>query len=151
MQRSFNRKPVFNSENHISRDFSTRYLPPEHFRTALWQGAIHGQGATTIWIWERARKDAGSWCFYGSVLDRPGCALAVGTTCMDLNRFAVEVTALQNEKAPVAILYSNPSFINDAAYNDVMNRVYEALNFCGIKVDFISESHSKPAKARNIE
>jgi beta-galactosidase GanA len=48
LQRSLAYKPVFNSENHISGDGSTYYMPPENFRTALWQGAIHGQGATTI-------------------------------------------------------------------------------------------------------
>jgi len=140
MQRSFNRKPIFNSENHISRDFSMNYIPPQHFRTVLWQGAVHGQACTTIWIWERAGSAAGTWCFYGNAMDRPGCALAVGTTCMDLNRFSAEVTALQNARAPVAILYSNASFIKNASYNGVMNRAYEALNFCGVKVDFISES-----------
>ena len=139
MQRSFNRKPIFNSENHISRDFSTNDVAPEHFRKVLWQGAIHGQASTTIWIWERATNNPGAWCFYGNVMDRPGCAEAVGTTCMDLNRYSAEVTALQNVKAPVAILYSNASFMKDREYNDTMNRAYEALNSCGVKVDFVSE------------
>lgn len=140
IQRSLNRKPIFNSENHISRDFSMNYVPPEHFRTVLWQGAIHGQASTTIWIWERATSSAHTWCFYGNVMDRPGCALAVGTTCMDLNRFAEEVTALQNVKAPAAIVYSNASFMRNGEYLVAKNRVYEALNFCGVKVDFISEA-----------
>lgn len=137
LQRSLSRKPIFNSENHPTDDRSTYYVPPEHMRTALWQGAIHGQTATTIWVWERT-FDRGS-DLYGNVMDRPGCAQAVGTTCLDLNRFAEEVTALQNKPAPVAIIFSIASITNAARYQEVLYRAYCALNFCGTKVDFISE------------
>ena len=137
LQRSLNRKPIFNSENHLTPDRSTFYVAPEHFRTALWQGALHGQGATTIWVWERTYNR--NYDFYGNVMDRPGCAEAVGRTCLDLNRFAEEVTALQNKPAPVAIVYSMSSIARDGAYLDMMGRAYEALNFCGVKADFISE------------
>lgn len=139
MQRSFNRKPVFNSENHIVRDYSTSYTPPEHFRTVLWQGAVHGQGSTTIWVWDRATSSSHTWPFYGSVMDRPGCAEAVGVTCMDLNRFADEVTALQAVPAPVAIVYSNTSFLRNVDHMPAINRAYEALNFCGVRIDFLSD------------
>jgi len=144
LQRSLVRQPIFNSENHLTQDGSTYYVAPEHFRTALWQGAIHGQGATTIWVWERTLNPghpayAASLPFYGNVMDRPGCAQAVGTTCLDLNRFAEEVTALQNLKAPVAILYSIASIVRNPGYLDAVRQVYTALNFCGIKIDFISE------------
>ena len=137
LQRSVVRQPIFNSENHLTPDRSTYYVPPEHFRTALWQGAIHGQGATTIWVWERT-YDKGS-DFYGNVMQRPGCAEAVGRTCLDLNRFAEEVTALQNVRAPVAILYSISSIARNPRYLDAVGRAYSALNFCGAKIDFISE------------
>ncbi len=145
LQRSTNRKPICNSENHLQPDGSTSYVPPEHYRTALWQGAIHGQGATTIWVWERMTRDASgaptpaSAPFYGNVMDRPGCAQATGVTCLDLNRFAEEVTALQNVKAPVAILYSMSSFARDDHFLGTMAKVYGALNFCGVKIDFITE------------
>lgn len=144
LQRSMGRKPVFDSEHHLQPDGSTSYVPPEHYKTALWQGAVHGQGMSTQWVWERAGHPS----FYGNVMDRPGCALATGTTCMDLNRFAREVTALQVQKAPAAILYSKASFMKDAAYVDAMNRSYEALNFCGVKVDFISENQLAAGKSR---
>jgi hypothetical protein len=78
IQRSLAAKPIFNSENHPTLDGYTGYVQPEHFRTALWQGAIHGQGATTIWVWERTTNHAD--CLYGNVMDRPGCAQAVGVT-----------------------------------------------------------------------
>ena len=145
LQRSFARKPIFNSENHIAPDGSNYYIAPEHFRTALWQGAIHGQGATTIWVWEHAFDNHDG--FIGSVMDRPGCAQAVGTTCLDLNRFADEVTALENAKAPVAIVYSMSSMIrNPDAQSAAVMRAYYALNFCGIKIDFISEKQLAEGK-----
>lgn len=150
LQRSMARKPVFNSENHLQGDGSTYYVAPEHYRTALWQGAIHGQGATTIWVWGRAVPgDASSAPFYGGVMDRPGCAEAVGTTCLDLNRFADEVTALQNAQAPVAILYSMASYARQDDFLPAMRNAYTALNFCGVKIDYISEKQLAAGKGRN--
>ena len=145
LQRSFANKPVFNSENHIAPDGSTYYIAPEHFRMALWQGAIHGQGATTIWIWERAFENSNG--FIGSVFERPGCAQAVGTTCLDLNRFAAEVTALENAKAPVAIVFSNSSMIrNGDKHSGAVMRAYQSLGFCGVRIDFISEKQLAAGK-----
>ena len=140
IQRSLNNKPIFNSENHPTIDGSTAYVPPEHFRTCLWLGALRGQSATTIWVWERTIPEA-AWSipFYGNVMDRPGCAEVVGRTCLDLNRFADEMAALQRAKSPVAILFSVASIAKNADYLGNMEAAYTALNFCGIKVDFISE------------
>jgi len=146
LQRSLNRKPIFNSENHIAGDLSTDYYHPNSFREALWQGAIHGQSATTLWVWERT-YDRG-YPFYGSVMHRAGCAEMVGLTTLDLNRFAGEVTALQNVKAPVAILYSPASMAKTRAYMDDAHLAYTALNFTGVKVDFISEKQLAAGKGR---
>ena len=125
------------------------YVAPEHFRTALWQGAIHGQGATTIWVWERTADPAN--CLYGNVMDRPGCAQAVGVTCLDLNRFAGEVTALQKVKAPVAIVYSGTSIKPDRRYIRSVETIYTALNFSGLKLDFISERQLIAGKGRRLQ
>ncbi len=153
LQRSLNRKPIFNSENHLTPDGSTMYVGPQHFRTALWQGAIHGQGSTTIWVWERALDQsnpnyASTACFYGNVMDRPGCAEAVGRTCLDLNRFSSEVTALETAKAPVAAVYSMASQARNPKHIDAMNRAYNALNFLGVKIDFISEKQLAQGKGK---
>lgn len=155
IQRSLNCKPIFNSENHPTLDGSTAYYPPEHFRTCLWLGALRGQSATTIWVWERMTPGAAwSYPFYGNVMDRPGCAEAVGRTCLDLNRFADEMAALQRVKSPVAILFSVASIAKQADYLSNMEWAYTALNFCGIKVDFISEKQlaekSRPVDYRMI-
>ncbi len=146
LQRSFAAKPVFNSENHIAPDGSNYYINPEHFRFSLWQGAIRGQGATTIWVWEHAHDNNNG--FIGSVMDRPACAQAVGTTCLDLNRFADEVTALQIAEAPAAIVYSMSSIIrNGGAYTDTAMKAYYCLDMSGVKVDFISEKQLAEGKA----
>lgn len=156
LQRSMNAKPIFNSENHLTPDGSTMYVGPQHFRTALWQGAIHGQGATTIWVWERALDPshpsyAATACFYGNVMDRPGCAEQVGRTCLDLNRFSAEVTALETKPAPVAIVYSIASMAKNPKHPDMLGRVYTALNFCGVKVDFISEKQLAEGKGKQYK
>lgn len=152
MQRSFAEKPIFNSENHIAPDGSTFYISPGNFRTALWQGAIHGQGATTIWVWGRTFDDKD--CFLGSVMERPGCAEAVGTTCLDLNRFADEVTALETVKAPVAIVFSMSSMVKHGnEHSSGMYEVYKSLDCSGVKIDFISEKQlavGKGAKYKMI-
>jgi hypothetical protein len=149
LQRSLAAKPIFNSENHPTLDGYREYVAPEHFRTALWQGAIHGQGATTIWVWERTSDPAN--CLYGNVMDRPGCAQAVGVTCLDLNRFAGEVTALQKVKAPVAIVYSGTSIKPDRRYIRSVETIYTALNFSGIKLDFISERQLIAGRGRDYK
>jgi hypothetical protein len=138
LQRSVLDAPVFNSENHIIPDRNTDIIPPEHIRSALWQAAIHGQGATTIWVWERAydpKADA-----YGSIMHRPACAEAVGIVGHDLNRAALEVTALQAAKPDVAILTG----ISPAAWEpDRIDRctwpLYTALDFTGLKIGFLTE------------
>ena len=149
IQRSMAFKPIFNSENHPTLDGYRGYVAPEHFRTTLWQGAIHGQGATTIWVWERGSNPSDG--IYGNVMDRPGCTQAVGVTCLDLNRFAEEVTALQKVKAPVAIVYSGTSIKPDRRYRRSMETLYTALNFSGIKLDFISERQLIAGKGRDCK
>ena len=151
MQRSFVKKPIFNSENHITHDGWPDYVPPQNFQMTLWQGAIHGQGATTIWVWERTWHE-GPWepSFFGNVIDHPLCAQAVGTTNLDLNRFASEVTALQNAKAPVAIYWCKATS-GDRNYLGTLQQAYESLNFCGLKVDFISDRQLARGEGANYK
>jgi hypothetical protein len=149
IQRSMAPKPIFNSENHPTLDGYRGYVQPEHFRTTLWQGAIHGQSATTIWVWERGSNPSDG--IYGNVMDRPGCAQAVGVTCLDLNRFTDEIAALQKVKAPVAIIYSDTSMKPDRRYSQSMEKAYTALNFSGIKIDFISQRQLLAGKGRQYK
>jgi len=137
LQRAVADKPIFNSENHLIRDRDVEDIPPVHIRNVLWQGAIHGQSATTIWVWERTFNPESD--FAGSIMHRPGCAAMVGMTHLDLMRVSEEVSAIQNLKPEIGILYATSSVIYSEAYLDVLKRTYEALNFTGIKIGFVTE------------
>ncbi|MCX7045696.1 MAG: beta-galactosidase [Candidatus Sumerlaeota bacterium] len=130
--------PVFNTENHLIADRDTRYVPAIHIRAALWQAAIHGQSATAIWVWERtfdAKSD-----FAGSIMHRPACAEAVGVVNHDLNRAALEVTAIQQARPQALLLQSFTASVWDVGrYSDCMGKLYSALSFTGLKLGFITE------------
>jgi hypothetical protein len=138
LQRSVRNAPVFNSENHLIVDRETRYIPAEHIRSALWQAAIHGQSATTIWVWERSFDPKSD--FAGSIMHRPACAEAVGIVNHDLNRAAWEVTAIQQAAPQVLLLQSVSAMIRDGgSHTDCRDKLYIALAFLGIKTGFVTE------------
>ncbi len=137
LQRSMKRVPIFNTENHIIRDREKNYIPPEHIYTAIWQGAIHGQGASTTWAWQRtydAKSD-----FEGLILHRAACTAAMSRCALDLMRLSKEVAALQNLTPSIAILYSNAALVADPRHVSDRAHIYEALNFCGLPVGFITD------------
>jgi hypothetical protein len=130
--------PIFNTETHIIPDREIREVPPEHVRSALWQEAIHGQGATTVWVWERSYDPKSD--FAGSILHRPACVAAAGTVALDLNRLALEVTQLQKETAKIWILHGTSTrFWDGGSFTDAMSKIYTALVFQGVKVGFVTE------------
>ncbi len=137
LQYSMRPVPIFNTENHIITDREQRLIPAEHTDCALWMGAIHGQGAHTIWVWERTNDRMSD--FEGSILHRPENVIAVGHSGLDLMRLAPEVVKLQQAKAPVAILYSTTSQIWSQRAYDALFKAYEAFSFTGLPVRFISE------------
>jgi len=138
LQRSVSDSPVFDSENHIIGDREMRYFPAEPVRAALWQQAIHGQSATTIWVWERTFDRMSD--FYGSIMHRPACAEAVGIVNCDMNRAAKEITALQQAPEQVAILHDTSALIYDGErYDTCAKNLYMALGFSGLKIGFITE------------
>jgi len=138
LQRSVKDAPVFNSENHIILDGETRPVPPGHVRAALWQAAVHGLSATTIWVWERTYDTNSDQA--GSIMHRPACVEAVGHTALDLLRLAEEVTALQRVKPQVALLHSTAAMVYDRKeYSECLDKLYEALSFTGLKIGFVTE------------
>lgn len=138
LQRSVKDAPIFNSENHIILDRDTREVPAAHVRAALWQEAIHGQSATTIWVWERTFDPKSD--FAGSIMHRPACAEAVGLTSHDLNRLANEVTAIQRLKPQAVILHSTSARLWDVGRaGDCAGKLYTALSFTGLKLGFVTE------------
>jgi hypothetical protein len=137
LQRSMREVPVINTEDHIIMDREQRNIPPAATDFALWQGAIHGRGASTIWIWERTYDRTSD--FEGSIMHRPENTMAVGRVALDLQRLAPEVVKLQRAQAPIAIVYSITAQLwSDKAFEAMLN-AYEALNGCGVRVRFVSE------------
>jgi len=133
---SFRGQGVFNSENHLIPDGATPYhIPMSHTRSVLWQGGLHHQVSTTIWVWETA-ADAS---LVGSIYFRPANVYGAGRAMLDLNRLAPEVTALNNARPRVALLYSQPSLFWEGQYQGTLRSLYTALNFMGETVTFVSE------------
>jgi hypothetical protein len=140
LQRGMKPVPVINTENHIIPDRFKEHVSPNHIYTAIWQGAVHGQGASTTWAWARtcdAKSD-----FEGLILHRAACTAAMSRCALDLMRLSREMAALQNAPARAAILYSNAALVHDARCVDERNRLYEALNFCGVPIAFVTEEQA---------
>lgn len=127
--------PIFNSENHPIEDGKPSWVSGDHLATMLWQGAIHGQGATTTWVWERHQRGELS----NNILTRPNCVEASGRTALDLARLGEEIVALQRMPGEVALLFSPSSIPLNEPYLDEMKCVYEGLYFLDAPVRFVSE------------
>jgi len=137
LQRSMKRVPVFNTENHIIRDREMGYIAASHIYTAIWQGAVHGQGGSTTWAWQRTFDEKSD--FEGLILHRAACTAAMSRCALDLMRLSEQVAALQNAVPQVALLYSHAATLWDREYIKVRSKVYEALNFCGVPIAFITD------------
>jgi hypothetical protein len=71
---------------------------------------------------------------------RPACTEAVGVVNCDLNRAALEVTAIQQAKPDVFLLHSVTASVWDAQrYDPCTLNLYTALSFTGLKPGFITE------------
>ena len=144
-------KPLYNSENHIINDATLARVPvpAEHVRTALWQAAIHGQRATTIWAWDRSNQIDGFG--YNSALTRPDCVLAISQNALDLQRLGREVLAFCATPRRVHLLYSMTSMIWSQAYVSAWLAAYEALSLGGLDIGFISERQLAAGIPRDLE
>ncbi len=137
LQRSVADKPIFNSENHLIPDRTFDVVAPSHIANVFWQGAIHGQAATTTWVWERTY--AYDSVISGSIMHRPRCVEAMGHTALDLMRLAKEMTAFEQLPIQVALVWSPASLVAGQEYVDRLRQTYEALDFCGFRVGFVTE------------
>ncbi len=134
LQRSATGAPIFNSENHLILDNDGgRYYPPSHIRTALWQQAINGQGASTLWVWERGESTN---ALKDNLLTRPECVEAAGRTALDLRRLAEIVVEFPRAPREVALVYSSPALLS-ADYAADTKAVYQALSYLDLPVDFV--------------
>lgn len=137
--------PIFNSENHLIVDRDFQPVPPDHVRNVLWQAAIHGEGASTTWVWERTFDDRSD--FAGSIMHRPACVEAHNRTGLDLLRLGREVHAFQQAPARVALIYSRAALHYNPDCERTLLRAYEALNFTGEKIEFITDRQLSAGKA----
>ena len=145
---SFRGQSVFNSENHIIPDGAApSHIPMNHSRSALWQGGLHHQGSTTIWVWEQAVDHSLAGCIYY----RPANVFGAGRAMEDLNRLVPEVTAINQAKPTVALLYSQPSIFWDEKYKSTIYSLYTALNFLGQNITFVSERELAQGKALKVQ
>ncbi len=142
LQRSLSNAPIFNSENHIIRDNDPLYYPSEHIRTALWQGAIYGQGATTIWVWERNENDTS---LINNILTRANCVEAAGQTALDLARLSPFVAKFAEEKRQIAFLYPHASLCEEE-YLQTVRTAYEGIHFLDLGVDFVDDFAAQQGK-----
>lgn len=144
---SFRGQSVFNSENHVIPDGAgPSHIPMNHTRAVLWQGGLHHQGSTTIWVWEQAADQS----LAGSIYFRPANVFGAGLAMEDLNRLGREVMAINQAKPTAALLYSQPSIFWDEKYQGTIYSLYTALNFLGQNITFISERELANGKAAKV-
>lgn len=137
-QRSVVDIPIFNTENHIHPDRSKGYLPGAHTYTVLWQNAIHGQSATTLWCWERA-YDSGQSDFNGLILERPEALEAWAHGALDLSRLADMIAPIQNLPPEILIFWSPAAFLEGRSGHESFHRCYRAATFLGHALGFATE------------
>lgn len=154
LQRSTSNFPIFNSENHVVPDHMTeKPIPPEHFRNVFWQAAIHGQGASTVWLWDRNVLDeSANEKTRASILNQPLGVLEHGRVALDTLRLGKEIHAFQTAPARIAIIYSATSLrYRYEEYESCLIKLYQTLNFTGEKLAFITENQLKSGIANQYE
>ncbi len=81
-------------------------------------------------------------------MERPACAEAVGLVNCDLNRAALEVTALQQARPEVVLLHSTSALVWDVGrHSDCRDKLYAALAFTGLKTGFLTERQLEAGRA----
>ncbi|MDR1279416.1 MAG: beta-galactosidase [Opitutaceae bacterium] len=137
---SFKGQPVFNSENHLNLGHlppPARIIPPGETWTALWQGALHHQAATTLWVWDQLHPPRHD--MISSLLTRPANLHAACRAMLDLNRLAPQVAAISKQPARIAFLYSIPTLYWQPDHLPAREAAWAALTFLGQPATFISE------------
>ncbi len=139
LQRSAKDAPVYNSEEHLQWAGNS-YFGYEVARQAyndLWQGAIHGRSASTMWIWDRSYSSSST--NYNSMLHRPDMLEAVAKASLDMNRLSREITKIQQKKPDVSIFYSQQSRNVDLSFVGYEFRAYQSAVMSGQKVQFVTD------------
>ncbi len=149
--------PNVNSESHFlsSTAFRDIYLTKEFTRTTYWIATLHGMNASFSWFWARekngeVRKDlqqhkvqfdnAMNNAYVASVVQQPRVANEVTKTYMDLNAFGREIAAMQSQRRPIRIFYSETSALNRVGYTESLAPLYESLYFDGVQLGYVTKN-----------
>lgn len=137
-------KPVriLNSENHIIRDGESRFIPPEHIYTAVFEQLLQGVGGIVSWVW--AENDYANYKRRGDtdgcIYHRPAAIIAHGRAALDGNRLAGPISEFVEAPPEIALVYAPSSHIqNPGDYTATLRNTYTTLAFTGRKTGFISE------------
>ncbi|MFZ2654282.1 MAG: sugar-binding protein [Victivallales bacterium] len=135
-------KPVFDSEMHFT---GRSYAPEKYFYAQILLSYLHGVDANGIWVWNRKLK------MYRSILTEPMRMKSMGKAALDLRRLAKYVDAFQNNKAPIAILWSQSSILslNADEHTDALKGVYQNIYFLNTPTDFITEKRILDSKLKD--
>lgn len=146
-QISVKNAPAWDTESHTSSDKKIVHFDDlVHYYTGadVWNGAVHGRGATQIWIYDLSNPTL-PWINSEKLVNnnavfRPADMVEVSRAALDLNRLSKEVTAIQKSEAKVGVLYSRAS---SQYVEEIMTSTIEAYRqaICsGQKVEFITET-----------
>jgi len=155
--RSIRNAPIDNSEDHAFGGYTDNYgvrimedaeagLSYEETSDGvalnMWTGAMHGRGASTIWIFEKNTSDyARSEGFFAQqVTLYPDILYKTGKASLDLQRLAYEVKALQDQPAEAGIVYAQSGRMMNKSVMNTLNNLYSALLYNGQRVHFVTES-----------
>ena len=139
-------KPFYNSEFHAVEQADVTEIdssPGGHIKLALWHAHLHGMNANLLWYWGRgvdgAVEEQGQRWFKGSLLDQPWLLNSYSRESLNLRRFVPQVSSFSRQPRRVRLLYSESSAIQEVRAIDTLRDAYEALNFLGISVGFVTE------------
>ena len=134
--------PCLNTEDHIlsATDIMnySDYIP-DHAAMQVWQGAIHGRGATNLWLWDEREFGENN----ALLTNRPMVVSKTAKTGFDLNRLAYEVTAVEKEPRRVAILKSEYSQEGSMLTSNAYYNTYVKLLQSGMKPMFLTDNTYK--------
>jgi len=139
-------KIMFNTETHFLSTTRSRdlYQDPAYARATFWAAHTLGLTANQVWLWGRNADGSinpkGGNGYGGSNCQQPRVTNEVHTTLLDLNTFSEEIMAMQRQRKPLRIFYSETSALNKTAHMDNIFELYEKLNFDGISLGFATQN-----------
>lgn len=143
-QHSLTGTAVADLEDHIIMDSTTIDLDPRNYNwyvSSLWQGAIHYKALTNIWLFPRNEAPAYINFRNTTIQYRADCMYGTAKVSGDLNRLSKEVSALRNEPAQIALLFSHTSSGYTPAHMNSYIESYKNSIYSGVKLYIANETN----------